>query len=92
MDATLSSLPHYRRTHCTALRRILTAAILALFAVSGCAPATEPMEQTRFPFDRRLPIPPLAESKVVDGTRVFQLDAREGSSELIPGARTPTWR
>lgn len=91
MDATLSSLPHSRRTHCTALRRILTAAILALFAVSGCVPATEPMEQTRFPFDRRLPIPPLAESKVVDGTRVFQLDAREGSSELIPGARTPTW-
>ncbi|MFZ3452806.1 multicopper oxidase family protein [Arthrobacter sp. 7Tela_A1] len=88
-----SSLPTSRRTRTrrNALRRVLVAAVLALFAVSGCVPATEPMEQTKFPFDRRLPIPPLAESQMVNGTRVFQLEAQEGSSELVPGLQTRTW-
>lgn len=43
-------------------------------------------------FEQELAIPPLAESDITDdGTRVFDLTAREGSSELLPGKPTPTW-
>ena len=42
-------------------------------------------------FDTPLPIPPLAESTVVDGTRVFSLTADEGQMEFTPGMTTPTW-
>lgn len=43
-------------------------------------------------FDRPLSIPPLAESRVEpDGTRVFDLEAQEGSRELLPGKPTETW-
>lgn len=42
-------------------------------------------------FDTPLPIPPLAESQLVDGTRVFSLKAQEGTSEFIEGMTTPTW-
>lgn len=42
-------------------------------------------------FDTLLPIPPLADSTVVDGTRVFSLTADEGQREFMPGVTTPTW-
>ncbi len=43
-------------------------------------------------FDRELAIPPLADSSVrADGTRVFDLTAQEGTSELRPGGRARTW-
>ena len=42
-------------------------------------------------FDRPLPIPPLAPSRVGrDGERVFSLEARAGEHEFEPGVRTPT--
>lgn len=43
-------------------------------------------------FDRELTIPPLADSHVEeDGTRVFDLTAAEGVTELEPGLSTQTW-
>jgi FtsP/CotA-like multicopper oxidase with cupredoxin domain len=43
-------------------------------------------------FDQELAIPPLAESEVTaDGTRVFELTAQEGTTELLPGKPTTTW-
>ncbi len=46
----------------------------------------------RVDFDQRLAIPPLAKSRVDgEGRRVFDLEAREGSSEFFPGAKSETW-
>lgn len=43
-------------------------------------------------FEQELAIPPLAESRVVaDGTRVFELTAQEGTTELLPGKPTEAW-
>jgi len=43
-------------------------------------------------FDRRLRVPPLAESHVdAQGRRVFELAAREGVAELLPGTTSQTW-
>lgn len=43
-------------------------------------------------FDTPLAIPPLAESRVdADGTRVFALEARSGTTEFEPGVASPTW-
>lgn len=42
-------------------------------------------------FSTSLPIPPLAESTVVDGVRVFSLNAREGTMEFSPDVTTSTW-
>ena len=43
-------------------------------------------------FRQPLAIPPLAESRVdPDGTRVFQLNAQAGTTELLPGKPTETW-
>lgn len=41
---------------------------------------------------RPLPIPPLAPSTVgSDGIRRFNLEAKAGSTEMLPGKSTPTW-
>ncbi|MEW1907505.1 multicopper oxidase domain-containing protein [Kitasatospora sp. NPDC085895] len=40
---------------------------------------------------RRLPVPPLAESRTEDGVRWFTLEARTGRAEIVPGRSTPTW-
>lgn len=42
-------------------------------------------------FDRELEIPPLAESRVEDGVRVFDLAMQSGESDLGQDAMTPTW-
>jgi FtsP/CotA-like multicopper oxidase with cupredoxin domain len=43
-------------------------------------------------FDRELAVPPLADSRVeADGTRVFELTAGQGTTELVPGLTTQTW-
>jgi FtsP/CotA-like multicopper oxidase with cupredoxin domain len=43
-------------------------------------------------FEQRLTIPPLAESRVAaDGTRVFELTAQVGTTELLPGKPTDSW-
>ena len=41
-------------------------------------------------FTRPLAVPPLAESRVEDGVRVFELEAREGVADLGAAAPTPT--
>ncbi|MGJ5833393.1 multicopper oxidase family protein [Streptomyces ossamyceticus] len=46
----------------------------------------------RVAFDEKLAIPPLAKSSVdKDGTRVFDLRMRAGTTEFKDGVRTPTW-
>ncbi|MFD9125509.1 multicopper oxidase family protein [Kitasatospora sp. NPDC059571] len=40
---------------------------------------------------RRLPIPPLAESRTENGVRWFTLDARPGRASILPDRTTPTW-
>jgi blue copper oxidase len=80
------------------LRRLLYAllsmAILAMGGLSALfllllAPVSTVGEVD---FDQRLSIPALARSHVTaDGTRVFDLTAREGRSALLPGKSTDTW-
>jgi FtsP/CotA-like multicopper oxidase with cupredoxin domain len=41
-------------------------------------------------FDDALRIPPLAQSRVVDGVRVFELTAQEGVSHIVGNGTTPT--
>lgn len=71
-------------------------AVLAVLAVgcgllTGCGASTSPVTVPA-EFDRPLPIPPLAESRIAgDGTRVFTLTAREGSTEFVAGKPTATW-
>ncbi|MEL0134680.1 MAG: multicopper oxidase domain-containing protein [Aquiluna sp.] len=38
-----------------------------------------------------LAIPPLAESQLVEGTRVFDLSLQTGETEILQGTTTPTW-
>jgi FtsP/CotA-like multicopper oxidase with cupredoxin domain len=79
---------------------ILSGAVLATIAVtfSACAfnsgfgqdtSAFTPREPPAF--ETPLPIPPLAESDVVDGVRVFELTAQEGRMQFLDGMTTPTW-
>ncbi|TDQ03597.1 MULTISPECIES: multicopper oxidase family protein [unclassified Leifsonia] len=43
-------------------------------------------------FDTRLPVPALAVPTVeADGTKTFELDARAGTTEFLPGTKTTTW-
>ena len=42
-------------------------------------------------FDRPLAIPPLAESRVEDGVRRFELEMQEGATDLGRADETPTW-
>lgn len=42
-------------------------------------------------FSRALAVPPLAESEVVDGTRVFDLTLQRGESDFGRDRPTPTW-
>ena len=80
------------------LRRVLAVLLsLGLIAVGGAAVlwfvVLAPVSTVgEVAFDQELAIPPLAESRVAaDGTRVFELAAQEGSSELLPGKPTDTW-
>jgi FtsP/CotA-like multicopper oxidase with cupredoxin domain len=73
-----------------------TAAARAVVAVAGLAacgavpgsvsPVTAPTE-----FATPLTVPPLAPSRVEDGTRVFELTAQEGATSFVPGTETRTW-
>ncbi|WP_434740619.1 multicopper oxidase family protein [Micromonospora sp. SH-82] len=42
-------------------------------------------------FDRALDIPPLAQSRVEDGVRTFDLTMQSGEADLGRGSPTPTW-
>jgi blue copper oxidase len=80
------------------LRRLLyTSLSLAMVAAGGLsalffvlfAPVSTVGEVD---FDQRVAIPPLARSHVTaDGTRVFDLTAREGMTALLPGKSSDTW-
>jgi FtsP/CotA-like multicopper oxidase with cupredoxin domain len=71
--------------------RILAGGILAVAVVAACggmsaSPVTVPVG-----FDRPLAVPPLAESRMEDGVRVFELSAQQGTSRFLDGPATPTW-
>lgn len=68
------------------------AALALVLALAGCGAipgSVTPVDETEF--TNELAIPPLAPSRVVDGTRVFELTAQEGTTEFRPGVRTETW-
>ncbi|MBO0609440.1 multicopper oxidase family protein [Myceligenerans salitolerans] len=72
--------------------RAATAVLGVALAVSGCGAiggSVTPVREVEF--DSELAIPPLAESSVVDGVRTFDLTARSGTREFLPGVETPTW-
>ncbi|MFF3225220.1 multicopper oxidase family protein [Nocardia suismassiliense] len=71
-------------------RGFLTGLTVVPLAAGCVARSTSPTPQPSA--TRPLPIPPLAESSVdADGIRHFHLDVRQGTSEILPGRRTPTW-
>lgn len=81
-----------------ALRRLLYALLsLGVLAATGLAVlffvVLAPVSTVgEVDFDRELAIPPLAKSHLADdGTRVFEITAREGTTELLPGRPTETW-
>jgi FtsP/CotA-like multicopper oxidase with cupredoxin domain len=82
-----------RRTRTASFTASLTAAAAALaLALAGCGAipgSVTSVDETAF--TNELAIPPLAPSKVVDGTRVFSLTAQEGTTEFRPGVETRTW-
>ncbi|WP_156759378.1 multicopper oxidase family protein [Microbacterium karelineae] len=65
-------------------------AALAAAALSGCGLMPSMSSVGDADFDAPLPIPPLAESRVEDGVRVFSLTAQEGEMEFIDGHPTAT--
>ncbi|PUB23407.1 FtsP/CotA-like multicopper oxidase with cupredoxin domain [Promicromonospora sp. AC04] len=74
-------------------RGSLVAGVAALVvALAGCGAipgSVTPVDEAEF--TNELAIPPLAPSRVVDGTRVFSLTAQEGVTEFRPGVETRTW-
>jgi suppressor of ftsI len=81
------------RAAATALGVIASGALVAI-AFAGCGLVGPGRVSTvgEVDFDTPLPIPPLAESTVAaDGTRVFALEARAGTSEFAPGVASDTW-
>ncbi|WP_163541564.1 multicopper oxidase family protein [Occultella kanbiaonis] len=66
-------------------------AVVAAGSLAACGASVSPVIEPSA-FDRPLTIPPLAESTVAaDGTRVFTLEAREGTSRFLDEATTATW-
>jgi len=78
-------------------RLLLLLVTLALLVVFGLGAAvyiafTPVSTVGEVDFARPLRVPPLADSSVADdGTRVFELTARPGTTELLPGRATDTW-
>ncbi|MFD7023983.1 multicopper oxidase family protein [Promicromonospora sukumoe] len=67
-------------------------AVALLLGLAGCGlvpGSVTPVDDVEF--TNELAIPPLAPSRMVDGTRVFSLTAQEGTTELLPGVETRTW-
>ncbi|MGH3098159.1 MAG: multicopper oxidase family protein [Streptosporangiales bacterium] len=81
------------------LLRVMLCAVLGLGLLIGSGAAAlyfvvfAPVSTVgKLDFDRPLKIPRLAASHVdPDGTRVFHLTARAGTTELLPGTRSKTW-
>ncbi|PWC04006.1 multicopper oxidase family protein [Agromyces badenianii] len=77
----------------TALAAVAAGGLVAI-AFAGCGIAGPGPISTvgEVDFDTPLAIPPLAESTVdADGTRVFALDARAGTTQFAPGVVSDTW-
>lgn len=78
-----------QRTHFSRRTLFKGAGVLAASAALGAcgtdAPAAGP-EGTR-----KLPIPPLLEPVLEGDTRVFTLEAKPGTSRILPDLDTPTW-
>lgn len=68
----------------------LPVAALAAALMTGCglAPSTSPVAEVAF--DEPLAIPPLAESRLEDGVRVFELTAQEGETSFAGAEPTVT--
>jgi FtsP/CotA-like multicopper oxidase with cupredoxin domain len=77
------------------MRRALVASLAAgatALALAGCGAIPGSVTSVdRTEFTNELAIPPLAPSKIVDGTRVFSLTAQEGTTEFRTGVETRTW-
>jgi bilirubin oxidase len=85
-------LPTHRPRPGAVIAAIAAAALLAV-GLTGCGGFRERTIDTigAVAFETALPIPPLAESTVSDnGTRVFHLDARAGTTQFVPGVETAT--
>ncbi|MGL5928100.1 MAG: multicopper oxidase family protein, partial [Dermatophilaceae bacterium] len=65
------------------------AAFAAWIAVSFAAAEVDTVGEVDF--DRPLAVPPLAESRVEDGVRVFELEMQQGETDLGRAEPTPTW-
>lgn len=59
--------------------------------VVGCSTVSTSTVTEPEAFETPLPIPPLAESRVVDGIRTFALRAQQGTWQFRPGQDTATW-
>ena len=74
---------------------VLTVAGAAVMGLSACSTSGSKNQPEPLGYDgepRALPIPPVEEGEVVDGTRVFKLTAQDGYSEILLGNdRTRTW-
>lgn len=82
-----------RNNNFSVSRRQLLMSAGALLILSGCSGQPAGIRPSNpAVFENLLKIPPLAEFQVdADGTRVFELEARPGSSDFLPGVQTPTW-
>ncbi|WP_431890412.1 multicopper oxidase family protein [Cellulosimicrobium funkei] len=67
---------------------LLVGAVAVVVGVAWARAATSTAGAVEF--TRPLAVPPLAESRVEDGVRVFELEAREGVADLGASAPTPT--
>lgn len=66
-------------------------ALAITVGLSGCVFGRTITTIGQVDFDEPLPIPPIAESTLDEqGTRVFALDARSGTTEFVQGTQTPT--
>jgi FtsP/CotA-like multicopper oxidase with cupredoxin domain len=83
---TRSTGRHARAAVGSAVAIATTAVLAGCGAISGTVHPVAEQE-----FTNELAIPPLAASRVVDGTRVFELTAQEGTSTFLPDVETPTW-
>jgi FtsP/CotA-like multicopper oxidase with cupredoxin domain len=63
--------------------------LLASTACSALPGSLSPVQDQEF--DTALHIPPLAESRMEDGTRVFELTAQEGTTSFFSDTETETW-
>ncbi|MFF2267071.1 multicopper oxidase family protein [Cellulosimicrobium cellulans] len=67
---------------------LLVGTVAAVVGVAWARAATSTAGAVEF--TRPLAVPPLAESRVEDGVRAFELEAREGVADLGASAPTPT--